>query len=546
MVRQQRALDVAVGMTPRGAGRPPSFDAVAALSAIKTPVLVVAPDGEVEFVNAAAESLLRIQSSDVVGTDLATVLPWLAEIVWPPSSSDGSSEPRSTRTHVVAAPVGTPSAHAPALDAPLAVRVNVGATGRLVVELESGADRAGRRTPVGSDAHIEENTALRALARQMADVADAADLIRILATAAATQCNGVAAAVVQVVEDTGVMEGAVGQLEHLRGYAFPLQGSLAQRAIERRGPVVAAEYDDSAFPLAQTLRELRLGPLLLAPLIAHDRVLGVILVARAESAPRFGDREIALLQVVADHASLAVWKARLLEASHVADRAKMRFLATISHEFRTPLTALTGYSELLADQVIGPLSEQQLDIIERMCSVTQQLSMMIEEVLAYTSLEAGHETVRASEFLAADLVRAVAGGSEPLAHQKGLDLRTATPATPIRLSTDIDKVRQILNHLVGNAIKFTDKGTVTISVGTRNGDVVFAVADTGIGIAAADLRRLFQPFVQLDGGLTRRHGGTGLGLHIARRLAELLGGRLEVESQVGHGSSFSLVLPDTV
>jgi signal transduction histidine kinase len=377
----------------------------------------------------------------------------------------------------------------------------------------------------------------------MADVADARHLLRILATAAATQCQAAGAAVVQVVGESAVIEGAVGALEHLQGHAFTLVGSLAQRAIERRGPVVAADYDDDAFPLAQTLRELELGPLLLAPLVAHDRVLGVIIVARPRAAARFADRETQRLQVVADHASLAVWKARLLEASQAADRAKMRFLATVSHEFRTPLTALTGYSELLADQVIGPLSEQQLDIVERMCSVTQHLSMMIEEVLAYTSLEAGHETVRASEFLAADLVRSVASGSEPLAHQKGLGLRWSASPGPIRVTSDIDKTRQVLAHLVGNAIKFTDAGEVALAVEQRGTEVYFTVADTGIGIAPEDVGRLFRPFVQLDAGLTRRHGGTGLGLHIAQRLAGLLGGRLEVESDIGRGSRFALVLP---
>jgi len=221
----------------------------------------------------------------------------------------------------------------------------------------------------------------------------------------------------------------------------------------------------------------------------------------------------------------------------------MRFLAAISHEFRTPLTALTGYSELLADQVIGPLSDQQLEIIERMCSVTQQLWMMIEEVLAYTSLEAGRETVRASEFLAADLLRAVASGSEPLATQKGLRLRWSAPTTPIRVLSDIDKARQVLTHLVGNAIKFTDQGEVALSLEAREDEVQFTVADTGIGIAPEDVGRLFRPFVQLDAGLTRRHGGTGLGLHIAQRLTALLGGRLEVESELGEGSRFTLVLP---
>jgi len=548
MVREHAPPEVVVGMTPaRRHRRAAGFDALAALDSIKTPVLVVAPDGRVDFLNAAAEELLHISGADLVGTDLRGALPWLADVVLPGTSTGMTTEHPAagtwTRSHVVAAAAGTPSADTPALGAPLVVRVSGDSEGRVVVELESGSERTMRRTPPGTDAYVEENATLRSLARLMADVADARQLLRILAATASAQCQAVGAAVVQVAEDNAVIEGAVGALEHLEGQAFPLAGSLAQRAIERRGPVVAADYADDAFPLAQTMRELRLGPLLLAPLVAHDRVLGVLLVARPQASPRFGDRETQRLQFVADHASLAVWRVRLLEASQAAERAKMRFLATVSHEFRTPLTALTGYSELLADQVIGPLSAQQLDVIERMCTVTQQLAMMIEEVLAYANLEAGHETVRTSEFLAADLARAVATSSEPQAEQKGLTLRVATPLPPIRVTTDIDKARQILAHLVGNAIKFTDVGEVVVSVEHRDAEVYFAVADTGIGIAPEDRGRLFRPFFQLDAGLTRRHGGTGLGLHIAQRLASLLGGRLEVESELGQGSKFALVLP---
>ena len=547
MVREQTSQESAVNMNAaRRHGRAATFDALAALDAVKTPVLVVAPDGRIDFVNAAAEELLHVSGADCIGTDLRAAVPWLAEVVLPGGPTGITAEHPAggwTRSHIVAATAGTPGADAPALGGPLVVRVSTDADGRLVVELDAGGDRVPRRTPSGSEAHIEENAALRALARQMADVADARQLLRILATAASTQCRAAGAAVVQVAGENGVIDGAVGALEHLQGRAFPLSGSLTMRAIERRGPVIAADYDDEAFPLAQTMREMNLGPLLLAPLVAHDRILGVIMVARAQGASRFADRETLRLQVVADHASLALWKARLLEASQAADRAKMRFLATMSHEFRTPLTALTGYSELLADQVIGPLSEQQLDIIERMCSVTQHLSMMIEEVLAYTSLEAGHETVRASEFLAADLARSVISASEPHATTKGLGLRWSAPPAPIRVTSDIDKVRQVLTHLVGNAIKFTDAGEVVLAVEPHELEVHFVVTDTGIGIAEDDVGRLFRPFVQLDGGLTRRHGGTGLGLHIAQRLTALLGGRIEVQSEPGQGSRFVLVLP---
>src|SRR5205085_820887 len=251
--------------------------------------------------------------------------------------------------------------------------------------------------------------------------------------------------------------------------------------------------------------------------------------------------------------ALAMWRAKLLEHSRAADRAKGRFLATISHELRTPLTALTGYEELLADEVMGPLTEPQTDVLERMRSVTHHLKVMIEEVLAFSTIEAGREVVRPTEFLADDLVRAAAAIVEPLARQKHLVLACDLPADPIRLTSDIDKVRQILVNLAGNAVKFTEYGEVRIGLievhssgdteGEERREVRITVTDTGTGIAPEDARRLFRPFSQIDAGLTRRHGGTGLGLYISQRLAQLLGGRIDVQSAIGAGSTFTLAIP---
>src|SRR5207237_2701537 len=137
-----------------------------------------------------------------------------------------------------------------------------------------------------------------------------------------------------------------------------------------------------------------LGPVLAAPLRAHGESLGVLAITRSAGGRPFSQRERERLRVLADHAALAVHKSLLLQRAQSADRAKGRFLATMSHELRTPLTALAGYNELLADQVIGPMTEPQLDIIERMKSVTTHLSAMIEEILAFTSLEEGREAGR--------------------------------------------------------------------------------------------------------------------------------------------------------
>jgi signal transduction histidine kinase len=178
-----------------------------------------------------------------------------------------------------------------------------------------------------------------------------------------------------------------------------------------------------------------------------------------------------------------------------------------------------------------------------MRSVTQHLASVIEEVLAFSSLDEGREVVRPTDFLAADLVRSVAAVVEPLAKQKKLALGTTVPDVPIRMTSDVDKVRQILVNLAGNAVKFTDAGEIHLTLRREGERVSFTVRDTGIGISRRDIDRLFKPFAQLDTGLTRRHGGTGLGLYISRGLAELLGGTIEVESEPRRGSAFTLVLP---
>jgi signal transduction histidine kinase len=282
---------------------------------------------------------------------------------------------------------------------------------------------------------------------------------------------------------------------------------------------------------------------LAAPLVAHEKVLGVLAVARDRRSVPFSTRDAQRLSVVADHAALALWKSQLLEQALEADRAKGRFLATMSHELRTPLTALAGYEELLVDAVLGPLSDSQREVLERMHYVTQHLSAMIEDVLAYTNLETGGEVVRPTDFLAADLLSAAAAIVQPQADEKQIALVSESASRPIRMTTDIDKARQILVNLAGNAVKFTEKGEVRLSVVADGAWVRFGVSDTGIGIAEADRQRLFRPFTQLDSGLTRRHGGTGLGLYISQRLAALLRGRIDVDSKVGAGSTFTLVLP---
>ena len=397
-----------------------------------------------------------------------------------------------------------------------------------------------------SDVAFEAGEPLRRLARQMSAETDTATLLEILCNAGAEQCAGTGACVLRAVGNEGEIVAAIGSLVVAKRRRFGLPGSLAREVLRTRDVVAVDDFSASARPLMKVVPDLRVGPMLLAPLIVHRNILGVLAVTRDLEGPPFSKRETQRLRAIADYAAIALWKAELLEKAQAADRAKSRFLATVSHELRTPLTALAGYEELLADQVIGPLSDAQLEVHERMRSVTQHLASLIEEVLAFSSLEEGRETIRPTDFLAADLVRATAAVIEPLARQKNLAFGLSVPDEAIRMTSDVDKVRQILVHLAGNAVKFTDRGVIRLDLDRRNGDVAFTVRDTGIGIARGDVERLFKPFAQLDTGLTRRHGGTGLGLYIARRLAELLGGRIEVESEPKKGSAFTLILPTDI
>jgi signal transduction histidine kinase len=425
-----------------------------------------------------------------------------------------------------------------------------------IVLRPTSADMSGRRVAVTARrvpgglvlegaSDDDARSGIRDVARRLAEVVDMAEVLRTLCDIAIRQCQSTGAAVLRTTGTLGEVVAAAGDMVPARSRCFELRGSLLAEAIETGAMVSEDDFRNSGRPLMRMLPELELGPVLLAPLEAHGDVLGVLAVVRPVGGRPFRERERERLRVLADHASLAVHKSMLLQQAQSADRAKGRFLATMSHELRTPLTALAGYGELLADQVIGPMSDAQLDILERMRSVTTHLSAMIEEILSFTNLEEGRDTVRPSEFLVADLARSAVAVVGPLAEQRRLTLRVELPDHPVRMASDIDKARQILVNLLGNAIKFTDEGSVTLRVAVGGGAVRMEVADTGIGIEPEELQRLFRPFAQVDTGLTRRHGGTGLGLYISRRLATLLGGHVEVSSTPFVGSTFSVVLPQT-
>lgn len=234
-----------------------------------------------------------------------------------------------------------------------------------------------------------------------------------------------------------------------------------------------------------------------------------------------------------------------LSKAESANKAKAEFLASMSHELRTPIGAISGYADLLHQGLFGPINVTQRDPLLRIKSVSAHLLSIVEEILVFSRIEAGREDLRLADTDARTLLQNAVNAVEPLVVKKGLTLEATLAADRIPLHTDQVKVSQILINLLGNAIKFTDRGGISVSVESaeEGRNVCFTVRDSGEGISATEFERIFEPFTQVDGSLSRRRDGTGLGLAVSRQLARLLSGDISVNSQPGAGSTFIVTLP---
>jgi PAS domain S-box-containing protein len=232
------------------------------------------------------------------------------------------------------------------------------------------------------------------------------------------------------------------------------------------------------------------------------------------------------------------------EAAEQASQAKSQFLAVMSHELRTPLTGVIGFADLMSTGLLGSISDSQRDALARIKASSWYLVSIIEEILTLSRTEAGKEEVAQEEVDVAAIARDVAAIVEPQANTQGLVMERLDAEGPAVIVADPGKVRQILINLVGNAVKFTPSGRVTVQVDRSDDETLLIhVRDTGTGIAPEDRERIFEPFTQVDSAHMPSGSGTGLGLAICRRLARLLGGDVTLVSAVGEGSTFTLRLP---
>ncbi len=288
------------------------------------------------------------------------------------------------------------------------------------------------------------------------------------------------------------------------------------------------------------------------PLVREGVAIGNIQARRTEVRP-YTDSQINLLQTFADQAVIALENARLFREIEdksdelaQASQHKSQFLANMSHELRTPLNAILGYTELISDEIYGPVPESIREVLGRVDHNGRHLLDLINAVLDISKIEAGRLTLNLAEFSLRDLIYETVAGVEPLAVEKGLTVTVEAPTDLPSGRADAPRIRQVLLNLLGNAIKFTETGKVTLQARVHDDDFDVRVTDTGPGIAPADQQQIFDEFQQIDNSSTREKGGTGLGLAISRKIMHLHGGEMGVESVLGEGSVFWLRLPVTV
>ena len=322
------------------------------------------------------------------------------------------------------------------------------------------------------------------------------------------------------------------------------------RAGEKRQAVQVPDIrEEPAYPLREIIERDGFRALLAVPLLREDRLIGG-LVVRRRAVGQFDKETVDLLQNFATQSALAIQNARLFREIEkkgqelaIASKHKSEFLANMSHELRTPLNAILGYTELILDKIYGNVPEQIQEVLERVQQNGRHLLSLINDVLDLSKIEAGQLTLSLNEYSMKEVVQTVVTAVESLAAEKNLELKVKVSPEVDYGKGDEQRISQVLMNLVGNAIKFTEEGEVEVEATASKDTFVVSVSDTGPGLSESDQQRIFEEFHQVDASSTRKKGGTGLGLSIAKRIVEMHGGRIWVESTLGKGSTFSFTLP---
>jgi signal transduction histidine kinase/DNA-binding response OmpR family regulator len=336
------------------------------------------------------------------------------------------------------------------------------------------------------------------------------------------------------------------------------QGAVGRLAVTHE-PVQIRDIADEGI-YRSFVREIlmRLGnrSLLAVPLLRENHLIGALSVNR-NTPGEFAPEIVELLKTFATQSALAIQNARLfreIEAKsrelEVASRHKSEFLANMSHELRTPLNAIIGYSEMVQEEAEDLGADGLVPDLKKINAAGKHLLELINSVLDLSKIEAGKMELYLETFSVPDMVRDIAAVIQPLAEKRSNRLEVRCDESAGFMRADLTKVRQALFNLLSNACKFTERGSVSLTVSrdsTAAGEwLSFEIKDTGIGITPEQMTRLFQEFSQADAEVTRRYGGTGLGLALSRRLCRMMGGDITAESEAGRGSTFTIRLPASV
>jgi signal transduction histidine kinase len=336
----------------------------------------------------------------------------------------------------------------------------------------------------------------------------------------------------------------------IAGEHIDLQDTTIGAAALRRAPIQLPDLNDAPrTAIQEAILNAGFRALLVVPLLRPDHIDGA-LVIRRRAPGSFTKSTIDLLETFASQSVLAIQNARLFseieEKGHqleIASQHKSQFLANMSHELRTPLNAILGYTELMLDQIYGAVPERMHGVLERIQSNGRHLLGLINDVLDLSKIEAGQVTLSIADYSLEDVLQGVVVALESLARDKQLALQLELPVSLPMARGDERRVKQVLLNLVGNAIKFTESGSIVLAAAVQAEFFDISVRDTGLGIAVEEHEKIFEEFHQADNSATKGKSGTGLGLAIAKHIVELHGGRIWVESEVGRGSTFFVSIP---
>ena len=322
-------------------------------------------------------------------------------------------------------------------------------------------------------------------------------------------------------------------------------GQAAQNRVPGQIPDLT-KVDDYPLPY---LQEAGYRALLALPLLREDRLIGGLIVRR-KTAGEFPPPIVDLLQTFAAQSVVAIHNAQLFheieekgQELELANKHKSEFLANMSHELRTPLNAILGYSELIIDDIYGEVPDKIREVLERVEKNGRHLLGLINNVLDLSKIEAGRLTLSLNDYSMQDIIQTVFFSVESLAMEKNLDLRMIVPKDLMSGKGDGQRIAQVILNILGNAIKFTNQGEVRVEVALSNESFLVSVSDTGPGLSETDQAKIFEEFQQADGSSTREKGGTGLGLSISKKIIEMHGGKIGVESTLGKGSMFWFTVP---